>query len=192
MKTQNKQAGVTLTELMVSLSVVAILMTLSVPSFSGFISKRKVTGTTNLIAAYFENVKMESAKRNSWITITYKKDADGINWCFGAEKGHHQKCNCLAAPETTDCKLTADDKPMILTNLSDPAFEQLLITADLTDDDHFDINPVRGTLSHSNKVVIQVKHESETFLVNIAVTPTGRVSKCSPAENKLAGFPTCI
>ncbi len=192
MKTLDQQSGITLTELLVSLSVIVILMTLSVPSFSGFIDKRTVAGSTNLIGAYFENVRMESAKRNSWITITFRKHADGVNWCFGAEKGKNQTCDCLEAAETTDCRLAAGDKPMILSNTSDPGFSQLQITAALTDNDHFHINPVRGTFSHSDKLVIQVKNKAEDFLVNVAVTPTGRVSKCSPTEYKLVGFPTCI
>jgi type IV fimbrial biogenesis protein FimT len=190
MKSKNKQSGVTLVELMISLSIVAILLTLSAPSFSGFIAKRQITGSTNLIGAYFENVKMEAAKRNRFVTITYKED--GGDWCFGAELGEHQKCDCLAAAETTDCKLDTGGNPITLSNTSDPGFANLLITIDLSNDDHFDINPVRGTISHTEKVDIEITDQNQDFQVNITVTPTGRVSKCTSSDHRLNGFPTCI
>ena len=194
MKTQHRQSGVTLSELMIALSVIAILLTLSAPSFSGFISKRQVTGTTNLIASYFDNVKMEAARRNSFITITYNKSTDGTQWCFGAKAGEHQTCDCLAEGDAMDCKLPVGGttEPMILSNTSDPGFTDLQITAAMDDNDHFDVNPVRGTLSHSSSVVIQVRDESEAYRVNVAVTPTGRVSKCTPSDYRLVGFPECI
>jgi prepilin-type N-terminal cleavage/methylation domain-containing protein len=190
MKAQNRQSGVTLTELMIALSVIAILLTLSAPSFSGFASKRNITGSTNLIGAFFDNVKMEAAKRNSWVTVTYSEDQE--NWCFGAELGEHQTCDCLAAPETTDCKLDVGGNPFILSNTSGPGFANLLITIGLQDNDHFDINPVRGTLSHSEKVDIKITDQDQSFQVNMAVTPTGRVTKCTPSDQHLSGFQTCI
>lgn len=180
----------TLTELVVALSVIAILMTLSSASFSGFLSKRNITGSTNLIGAFFDNVKMEAAKRNSWVTITY--DEGGGNWCFGAQLGKHQTCDCLAAPETTDCKLDAGGDSFILSNTSSPGFADLLITIGLIENDHFDVNPVRGTLSHSTKVKIEITDQSQASRVNIAVTPTGRVTKCTPSDQHLSGFQTCI
>lgn len=190
MKSQNKQSGVTLSELMIALSVITILLTLSAPSFSGFVSKRNITGSTNLIGSFFENVKMEAAKRNSWVTITYQEDED--NWCFGAELGEHQQCDCLAAPETTDCKLDTGGNPIILSNTSAPGFANLLITTGLADNYHFDVNPVRGTLSHSGMVDIEITDQNQDFQVKVAVTPTGRVTKCSPSDQHLSGFQTCI
>jgi prepilin-type N-terminal cleavage/methylation domain-containing protein len=190
MKVQNKQSGVTLTELMIALSVIAILLTLSAPSFSSFVSKRNITGSTNLIGAFFENVKMEAAKRNSWVTITYNEHNE--NWCFGAQLGQHQQCDCLAGPEATDCKLDNGGNPIILSNTSGPGFVDLLITIGLGDNDHFDVNPVRGTISHSEKVDIEITDQNQDFQVNIAVTPTGRVTKCTPSSHHLSGFQTCI
>lgn len=190
MKTQNRQSGVTLTELMIALSVIAILLTLSAPSFSGFVSKRNITGSTNLIGSFFDNVKMEAVKRNRWVTITYKES--GGNWCFGAELGRHDKCDCLASAETTECKFDTDGDPMVLSNTSIPGFTNLLITINMIDNDHFDVNPIRGTISHSEKVDVEIKDQSEDHSVKIAVTPIGRVTKCTPSNKYISGFPTCI
>ena len=192
MNTLKKQAGVTLSELMTALSIIAILLTLSAPSYSEFINKRTLAGATDLIGSYFENVKMESVKRNSWVTITYKEANGGADWCFGATMDQHVKCDCMASAETTDCRLDANEEPMVLTSTSYKGFDDLQITGDLSNNDHFDINPIRGTISHSEKVNIQLKHSREDYLVNVSLTPTGRVTKCSPSDSKLVGFPTCI
>ncbi len=109
--------------MMIALSVIAMLLTLSAPSFSSFVGKRNITGSTNLIGAFFDNIKMEAVKRNSWVTITYNEDEE--NWCFGAELGAHTKCDCLASPETTDCKLDTGGNPIILSNTSKYMSENL-------------------------------------------------------------------
>lgn len=196
MNTLKKQAGVTLHELIIALSVIALLMSLSAPSYSEFINKRKIAGAADMIGMYFENVKMESVKRNVWVTVNYKETSDGTAWCLGAQIGKHKRCDCMAAPAEEDyCQFNPDDAndaAMILSNTSYADFNDLLTAASVSADYHMDFNPVRGTLSHAEKVSIQVKHASEDFLVNISVTPTGRVTKCTPSTHKLVGYATCI
>jgi prepilin-type N-terminal cleavage/methylation domain-containing protein len=208
MMTLNRQSGVTLTELLITLSVIAILLTLSAPSFSEFINKRQITGATNLVASYFDNVKMEAARRNSFITVTYQQNSRGTQWCFGAKAGRHNKCDCLAQGDEMDCKLTVgdDDQPMVLTNVPDqgqgfiydPAFGNVRITDNLDDNKDFSFNPVHGTVSHMGTynpgvvdVRIDVMDQSQTHKVVIRLTPTGRVSKCTDPNYPLVGFPEC-
>lgn len=195
MNIQRKQTGITLTELIITLSIIAILLSLSAPSYSEFINKRKIVGAANMISTYFENVKMESVKRSAWVTLTYKESSDGTNWCFGAKMGRHKSCDCLADPEVTDCRLDPDEtdnQAMIISNTSYSGLDDLQTTTTVSSNYHLDFNPVRGTLSHSEKVTVQIKHSNDDYLIDISVTPTGRVSKCSPAGHELAGFPTCI
>jgi type IV fimbrial biogenesis protein FimT len=190
-----KQAGVTLTELIITLSVIAILLSFSAPSYSEFINKRKIVGTANLIGTFFENVKMESVKRSEWITLTYKESSNGADWCFGAKMGRHKSCDCLADPAVTDCRLDpgeTDNQAMIMSNTSYSGLDDLQTTTTVSSNYHMDFNPVRGTLSHSEKVTVQIKHSNADYLIDISVTPTGRVSKCTPTGHVLIGLPTCI
>jgi len=184
MKTPNRQAGVTLNELLVALSVIAILLTVSVPSYSEFITKRSVAGAAELITTFFENVKMESVKRNDYITINYKKS--GENWCIGAVTGKDVACDCMAA--TPECLV--DSVPTVLSNDTYAQFSDLnMAFADGT----VSFDPVRGILTDPSKSVsIQIQDKAEKMRVNISVNATGSVRACSPASEKLVGFQTCI
>jgi len=198
MKRQKNQTGITLPELLTTVSVLALLLTLSAPSFSGFINKREVAGAANLISAFLDNIKMESIKRNRFVAITYMESENGIDWCFGAKvrpdkdaEDNQHECDCLASAETTNCRLDAGGPPVVFSNSSYSKFEGLQITSALSDKYHVDIDPVRGVLKHAEKVDIQVKDSAQEYLVNISLGPTGRVSKCTPSEYHLVGYPAC-
>lgn len=186
MKSRKRVAGVTLPELMVGMSVLVILMGLSAPSYSTFINKRKVSGAANLVATFFENVKIESIKRNEFASISYKKSANGTDWCLGAVIGREVTCDCMA--ETPECVI--DSVPTILSNGSHAHFADLQAT--LTDG-MISFDPVRGILTDpTDSAAIEIKHDREDFQVNISLNGTGRVRKCSPSDHQLIGYATCI
>ena len=186
MNTLKKQAGVTLAELMTALSTLAILLSLSAPSYSEFISKRKVAGAANLVASFFENVKMESVKRNEFASITYKKADNGTDWCIGAMMGKEVACDCMA--ETAACLI--DSVPTILSNESFDEFENLVANFS---EGTISYDPVRGILTDpEDSAAIEITHNKEDFRVNISVNATGSIRKCSPSDHKLVGYATCI
>ena len=186
MKALKRQSGVTLPELMVALSVIAILMSLSAPSYSEFVNKRKISGAANLISTFFENVKMESVKRNEFASITYKKSDDGTDWCLGAVMGKDVACDCMA--ETAVCLI--DSTAVILSNETYGEFNNLVATFN---EGTISYDPVRGILTDpADSVAMEIKHNQDDFRVNISVNATGSVRKCSPSDHKLVGYATCI
>jgi prepilin-type N-terminal cleavage/methylation domain-containing protein len=186
MNTLHKQAGVTLNELIISLSIVSILIGFSVPSFTEFISKRELAGAANLVSTFFEDVKMESVKQNAFATVNYQKADNGVDWCIGAIMGDGVSCDCMA--ETPQCLINSE--PAVLSSADSGAFDELL--AEFTDGS-LTFDPVRGILKFPTSAVsMQFKHKSEDFLVNVSVNATGSVRKCSPSGAKLIGYPTCI
>lgn len=186
MKGLKRQAGVTLPELMVATSVIAILMSLSAPSYSEFVNKRKVSGAANLVATFFENVKMESIKRNEFASITYKKADNGTDWCLGAVIGREVTCDCMA--ETPVCLI--DSIPSVLSNESHAHFAGLVAAFN---EGMISYDPVRGILTDpTDSAAIEIKHTQDDFQVNISVNGTGSIRKCSPSDHKLVGYATCI
>ena len=186
MKTLKSQAGVTLTELMTALSVIAILLSLSTPSYSEFIVKRKVAAGADLIATFFDNAKMEALKRNEFASVTFKKADNGTDWCLGAVMGNDVACDCMA--ETPACQI--DSVPTILSNETFAQFNDLLANFDTGT---ISYDPVRGILTDQTDTVdLEIKHSDEDYRVDVSVNAAGSVSKCTPAGHKLVGFPTCI
>lgn len=187
MQGRKTQRGATVNELMVGLSLIAILMGLSAPSFSEFINKRKVAGTANVVASFFDDLKVESIKRNQFLTVSFVKDEDSPAWCLGAVVGRNQACNCLAT--TPECLI--DSQPMVL--LADAGTVHHNVEA-VFNNGFVSFDPTRGILTDTNGgAAIQVRHATRDLLVNVTVNASGRVSKCSPANHpRLDGYPQCI
>jgi type IV fimbrial biogenesis protein FimT len=186
MKILKKQAGLILSELVVTLSMIAILISLAAPSYSQFISKRTVAGAANLVATFFEDIKMKSVKRNEYVTISYKKSANGLDWCLGAITGKDTVCDCMA--ETPQCLI--DSIPMVLSNVSYNEFDDFNV---VFTEGYVSFDPVRGILTNPEKsVLMQIQQKDEEYLVRVSVNATGSVSKCSPAGQKLVGYQSCI
>ena len=186
MKTLKSQAGLTLNELMVALSMIAILISIGSPSYSQFISKRTAAGAANMVSTFFEDIKMKSVKRNEFVTISYKKSTNGTDWCVGAISGKDTVCDCMA--ETPQCLI--DSVPTVLSNVAYNEFDDFNVAFN---DGYVTFDPVRGILTNPEKsVLMQIQHKNEEYLVRVSVNATGSVSKCSPAGQKLVGYPTCI
>jgi prepilin-type N-terminal cleavage/methylation domain-containing protein len=186
MKTFGSQAGVTLYELMTALSVIAILMSMSAPSYSEFINKRKVAAGANLIATFFENVKMEAVKRNAFATVSFQVADNGTDWCLGAMLGKEVACDCLA--EVEECKI--DGVTTILSNETFAQFSHLVTTFNTGT---ISYDPVRGILTNpAGSVAMEVRHSDEDFRVDVSVNAAGNVRKCTPSGYKPVGFATCI
>lgn len=64
-----KQAGVTLVELMVTVAVLAIVLTIAVPSFSGVIASSKVTGPANEALSAMHFARSEAIRLNRNIEV---------------------------------------------------------------------------------------------------------------------------
>ena len=75
-----RQAGVTLIELIVTLSVAAILATLAVPSFQTMILNREIAASAESVLNGLQLARAEAVKRNSQISFVMNADS---TWTVG-------------------------------------------------------------------------------------------------------------
>lgn len=64
-----KQAGFTLVELMVTLTVAAILLSIAVPSFTTFIQNNRITSATNLVVAHLQYARSEAVSKGLAVNV---------------------------------------------------------------------------------------------------------------------------
>ncbi len=72
-----RQRGLTLIELLTTMSVVAIVLTIGVPSFQSMIASNQITTTTNLFVATMSLARSEAMKRSTTIKVSPESDSTG-------------------------------------------------------------------------------------------------------------------
>ena len=79
--------GFTLVELLVALTIAALLLTISVPSMSRMLHSARLTDASNALLSSLQLARSEAIKRNDRVTVC--KSADGLSCTFagGWEQG---------------------------------------------------------------------------------------------------------
>lgn len=78
-----RQQGVTLIELMVTIAVLAVLVTLAAPSFAEFRERQALRGAADNFVAAVGLAKEEAVKRDSFVRVDFRPfGTDGV--CLGA------------------------------------------------------------------------------------------------------------
>lgn len=69
-------AGVTLIELVMTLAISAILLTIAVPSFQSIVAMNRVSGITNELTASLQLARSEAIKRGRSVSVCKSSDLD--------------------------------------------------------------------------------------------------------------------
>jgi type IV fimbrial biogenesis protein FimT len=75
--------GFTMIELMVTLTVLAILLVAAVPSFTDFFDKNRVRGAADGVISLISNARAEAVKTDLDVNVAFTKSS-ATSWCVGA------------------------------------------------------------------------------------------------------------
>jgi len=86
METRNKRQGFTLIELMITIALVAILLSFAGPGFVELIRRNQVRSITDDFYTAYNTARSEAVKRNQQVTVCASSDGascDADNWDSG-------------------------------------------------------------------------------------------------------------
>ncbi len=72
----NRQKGVTLIELMVTVTILAIIAVMAAPSFSNYLNNRKIRNLAESIAAGIQIAKLDAVKENAIVEFTLESSSN--------------------------------------------------------------------------------------------------------------------
>jgi Tfp pilus assembly protein FimT len=178
-------------------AVLAIILSLALPTYRSIIEKRQVTRGAEQLGAFLSAVQIEAVKRSENITVSYTM-TDSETWCIGIASGT-AKCNCTDTDiDTADCKISGEDQVRVINgdSLSYPGVMNDM--SDLSDDEYFVFDPARGlvysdsSLSNYDSAELKLLSDNDTYALNVQISQTGRIKLCSDSSEKhVPGYDVC-
>lgn len=172
MLTPFNQRGVTLIEILISLSIIALLVTLALPQYTAWIQSTQIRTVAEAVQSGLQFARLEAIKRNERVQIVY--DADYHAWTIQ-----------LSANQTV---LRRDEG---LTQ-----FDSVTVTPDVAGANMVSFSglgrispPIVGETAPFTQLAIDnsAQAPAQSQDLNVTISPSGSVRLCNP--NKSAPDP---
>ena len=171
-KARHRSQGFTLIELMVVVALAAVLVALTAPSFSNFLSKRRVEGIVAELATDLQYARSEAVARNQNVSVTF-----GTN-CYVI---HLSSATSVSCTQSGGASVTPAAALMKAVEVASGAPVSVTRAASLTS---FTFEPVVGAASNdvgASPGILEVTGTGGTaWKLQLRVSAQGRVKTCSP------------
>jgi type IV fimbrial biogenesis protein FimT len=196
------QQGFTLLELMIAVSILAIIITVAFPSFSDIGDTQRVIGATEQIYSHIQQVRSEALTANTTAGINFGVDGSK-SWEYGFSTVNDQ-CDLTATLPTmaNACVIVIDDgdgtldpgdgsvdtDDLVLQRFTSTEWNDVRISIASFSSSNTQIafDPVRGT-STSGQINL-VSGNGKQLRINVSLL--GRPTICSPGT-QVSNYETC-
>lgn len=170
-----KSQGLSLLELLISLTIVGILVSVGGPAFMQYNDERKLKGAVE--ASYFllQQARSVAVSKGADVTVDF---AEGNNWCIGVSDSG--TCNC-----STSSSCTVDGVELVLNSSDYSGVSMQSLTFGASDQTVFD--GTRGITSGNSG---SLELTNGTIDVRLVVSNMGRARICV-ASGTMGGYSAC-
>jgi type IV fimbrial biogenesis protein FimT len=184
--------GFTLIELMVTVAVLAILLTLAVPSFSDFFERYRLRGAADKVVNVLSSARAEAVMRNRDVAIDFQ--GSGANWCMGAKAADDPATagDLVAAPVSCNCAVANSCTVSSNRELVVPASQLNGVAISGVPASLLFSSRTGATEPTGTQASTTLSSPNGKFKLRLNVSPLGRTTLCVPSgEPAMAGFQTC-
>jgi type IV fimbrial biogenesis protein FimT len=183
-------SGFTLIELMVTLAVLAIVLTAATPSFVDFFDKYRLRGAVDDVVSVISNARAASVKSDRDVNISFGGSST-TQWCLGANAAVEPSGgNPVAAAAACDCANTAQ---------CNVGGERMALN--VGQEGGVSVDSLATTFGFSSKLglINPLGTASATFTsprgkydITVNINALGQASACTPATKPaIAGVASC-
>ena len=184
--------------------IVAVGVSLAVPSYQDIVQKRRITNGAMEIAAFLALTHGAAIKSNKPVAVSIKRESDGDVWCLGAmiktTDDDHCDCESNSPGDGNYCDFNPEGAgaPMMVNQVGYERFtmNDSRVAGTSNNDFNFNFDPVRGVKLADDGITVDGNNHDITLLstndnysLRVSISVTGRVSVCSPdSAKKVPGF----
>lgn len=186
-----RRAGFTLVELMVTIAVVALLLTVAIPSFVDFLRRNQVSSVANEFLGAINTARATARARNTCVTICKTNDASAANPVCNVASGSDWNTGwliftnlaCTAALNAPD-PATRAGEDYIDIRVGDPAGPTLVSTGNATTQRRIMFDH-RGMLAVNSAQTFRISPPGGIPMRTICLAQSGRASLGDALDNCL-------
>lgn len=193
-------AGFTLLELLISILVLSILISIGLPSFLDTFDENRLVGASEQIYGHVQQARIESIARSNTVTINFSSPGSE-EWVYGFTQGSAACDLSKASPsELNACTLVVNDgdetihgqngtdnDDLILNRFVGNDFTDVILSTknftNLSSSTQITFDPMRG-LSDSGEITLTSKLGNK---LTVKVSRLGMVRLCSP-DGSVGGY----
>ena len=183
MQQHKLNSGFTLVEMVITLTVIAILAGIAVPSFTETLDRRRVSGAAEQLQSDLQYARSEALRRNANVVVSLKpaKDSTSTTWCYGISTA---ACDCSTG---TTCQLDTVTKIVNQSGFTgvslNHGFDGNIIT----------FSPRSVSLNSGTATFTSNIGTSNARVVSVIVAQVGgRIKLCSPSgSTNIPGYGAC-
>lgn len=160
--------GLTLIELMVALAIVAVLMSLALPSFGAMLARHRLKAAAEQLAGDLADARLLAAQRAQVLHLNLQP---GAQWCWSLASA--SGCDCRVAQSCQLKTVRASDHPGV----------QLVDGGEL----RIDARTLGVLAPAGGSALLQGRQGAA---LRVGLTPLGRPKVCA-AGSAVPGYPSC-
>lgn len=176
--------GFTMVELMIAVAIIAIVLTLAAPSFTGFMAKKRVEGVLAELSTDLQYARSEAVARNKNVRVTFGTG------CYVITHYPDSSSPASTCSQTGAATLGTGAGLVKQVQLQSGASASLSPLASLT---YLEFDPVRGLATFSTgsgSGSVDVVSSIGPWQLRATVTAVGSMSVCSPGGS-VTGYTSC-
>lgn len=165
---RRRRLGFTLIEVMVTVALLALLATLTLPSFGSQLARHRLRAAADTLAQDLGEARFLAAQTGTTLFVTFRA---GAQWCYAVTRA--SGCDC-SSPQPCQLKVArAEDTPGVL----------------LADGHEIRLDAVPDGAALGGDMTTAELSTPSGDRLRVGLRPLGRASICAPTP--LPGYPTC-
>ncbi len=162
--------GFSLLELMITIVIASILLTIGVPSFKNSFDVLRLKSASEQIYSHIKRARFEAITRKADVGVNFSADGSAT-WSYGVSDTNNGSCNTAETDVSQNdaCTLVVDDGDGNVHGIDDVVDIDDKVIMLFTDDEHDDIAMTLSGFTNASKIVFEP-------IRGTAMESTGKVS----------------